>query len=104
MKKLFYLVLALFVMQMSSRAAAVVIEVKGSYFYPAEKTFQDIYGVGFMYGGEFSLSVWKNLEVWAGGYYFTRDGLLTFTGEETTLRIIPLSGGLQYRISSGVLS
>lgn len=83
---------------------SVTIEAKGSYFYPMEGAFQDIYGGGLMYGGEVSVGIWKGLEVWAGGYYFTRDGQLTYTGEETALKIIPLGGGLKYKITQGLLS
>ena len=83
---------------------AVTIEAKGSYFYPMERAFQDIYGGGLMYGGEVSVGIWKGLEVWAGGSYFTRDGQLTFTGEDTTLQIIPIGGGLKYKITQGLVS
>ncbi len=85
-------------------AGSVTVEVKGSFFYPTEQAFKDIYGGGFMYGGEISLGIWKNLDIWIGGYYFSQYGELSFTGEETSLKIVPLGGGLKYRLSTGVLS
>ncbi len=85
-------------------AGALTIEAKGSYFYPTEQAFKDIYGGGLMYGGEISLGIWKNLEIWVGGYYFSRYSELTYTGEETYLQIVPLGGGLKYKITTGLLS
>ncbi|MGD2295285.1 MAG: hypothetical protein PVF22_05560 [Candidatus Aminicenantes bacterium] len=103
MKKACSLIAALFLVAMFIHARSVTIEAKGSYFYPSEEAFQDIYGGGLMYGGEVSVSIWKNLELWVGGCYFTQDGLLTFTQEDTTLKILPFGGGLKYRITNGVL-
>ena len=86
------------------RAGSITMEVKGSYFYPTEQAFKDIYRGGLMYGGEISVGIWKNLDVWIGGYYFSQYGELTFTEESTHLQIIPLGGGLKYRISTGSVS
>ena len=102
-KALLFLMIIIFA-AVSLNAGAIFIEVKGSYFYPTEQAFKDIYGGGLMYGGEISMGIWKNLDVWIGGYYFSQYGELTFTGEETSLQIIPLGGGLKYRITTGVLS
>ena len=88
----------------SMHAGSITMEVKGSYFCPTEQAFKDIYGGGMMYGGEISVGIWKNLDVWIGGYYFSQYGELTFTEEETSLQIMPLGGGLKYRITSGTVS
>ena len=57
-----------------------------------------------MYGGEVSVGVWRDLDLWLGGSYFSRKGELTFTKEETTLEIIPLGAGVKYRLTRGSLS
>ena len=57
-----------------------------------------------MFGGEISVGIWGNLDIWAGGYYFSQYGELTFSGEETSLQIMPLGGGLKYKIISGKIS
>ena len=85
-------------------AGSVTVEVKGSFFYPTEQAFKDIYGSGSIFGGEISLEILKNLDVWIGGDYFSQNGELTFTGEESSLQIVPLGGGLKYWITTGVLS
>lgn len=80
------------------------IEAKGSYFSPTEAVFKDIYGGGFTFGGEFTVRIWKNLQLWFGGNYYSGDGELTYTGEETSLQIIPIGGGLKYKFKAGALS
>lgn len=79
-------------------------EVKGSYFSPSEEAFKDIYGGGFTFGGELTLGILKNLQLWFGGSYFSQNGELTYTKEETSLQIIPLGGGLKYKLNAGILS
>ena len=61
-----------------------------------EKAFRDIYGEGIMYGGEVNIRVWKALEVWFGASYFYKKGELTFTKEETKLKIVPIGAGIKY--------
>ncbi len=104
MRKVLIVLSIVFFAAVCLRAGSVTIEVKGSYFYPTEQAFKDIYGGGLMYGGEISLGIWKNLDVWIGGNYFSQNGELTFTGEETSLQIVPLGAGLKYSLSTGVLS
>jgi len=86
------------------QAGSVIFEVKASYFVPTEKAFNDIYGSGLMYGGEITVGIWKNLDIWAGGSYFSKYGELSYTGEETHLQIVPLGGGIKYRFTSGILN
>jgi hypothetical protein len=80
-------------------AGEVQCKIKGSYFYPSDKAFQDIYGGGMMYGVEASTEILKNLEMWVEADYFSRKGELSFTKEETKLKIIPAGGGARYIIS-----
>lgn len=104
MKKIIIIVVFVVFMLGVVNAADFKIELKGHYFQPSEGAFKDIYGGGIMYGGEVSIGVWQNLEVWFGGSYFSKTGELTFTKEETKLEIFPLGAGLKYRLSEGVLS
>jgi len=79
------------------------VKVGINYFIPSEKVFKDIYGGGMMYMGEINIAIWKSLELWIGGSYFLKKGKLTFTEEETKLEIIPIGGGLRFRLSTGRL-
>ena len=103
-KKIIVLIALVCFMSGLANAADVIIEFKGSYFSPSESFFKDIYGGGIMYGAEVSFSVWKQLDVWLGGSYFTKKGELTFTKEETKLDIMPIGGGLKYRLTTGVFN
>lgn len=83
-----------------ARAADIRIELKTNYFAPSDKAFKDIYGGGIMYGGELNIGIRQNLDLWLRGSRFSKKGELTFTREETKLRIVPLGGGIAYRIST----
>ncbi len=104
MRKVLAALSIIFFVAVSLHAGSVILEVKGSYFYPTEQAFKDIYGGAMTFGGEISLAIWKQLDIWVGGHYFSQYGELTFTGEETHLEIMPLGGGLKYRITTGVVS
>jgi len=104
MRKVLTALMIIIFAALSMNAGAIIFEVKGSYFYPSEQAFKDIYGGGLMFGGEISVGVLRNLDIWIGGYYFSQYGDLTFTEEETSLQIIPLGGGLKYKIISGNVS
>jgi len=80
------------------------IKIGLNYFTPSEKVFKDIYGGGIMYGGEINIGVWKRLELWIDGGYFSKKGKLTYTEEETKLKIIPIGGGLKYVFGTEVLN
>jgi hypothetical protein len=104
MKKLIGMIVVLLFVSGSVGAANVILEFKIQYFSPTEEVFKDIYGGGVMYGGEVSIGVWKGLELWLGGSYFSREGELTYTKEKTELQIIPVGGGLRYRWQGRSLS
>jgi hypothetical protein len=72
-----------------------------SYFFPAEERFKTVYGNAMVLDAELTFGIWKGLEVWAGGSYLSKKGELTYTKEETKLKITPLRGGLKYRIIKG---
>ena len=87
-----------------ANASDVIVELRAHYLHPSEEAFRDIYGGGMMYGGEISIGVRRELDVWFGGSYFSKKGELTFTKEETKLEIYPLGGGLKYRLTTGAFS
>ncbi len=101
MKRLILLFIALNIVLGISYGLDIKIEIKGGYFYPSEKAFKDIYGGGFSIGGEISVGVLKNLSIWVGGNYFTKKGKLTFTQEDTEIKLIPIGGGLKYEFPTG---
>ncbi|MDW7759899.1 MAG: outer membrane beta-barrel protein [Acidobacteriota bacterium] len=80
------------------------IQARGAYFIPSEAVFKDIYDGGVVYGGEISLKISGGLSLWAGGSYFNKSGVLTFTEESTTLQLIPIFGGLQYKMNLSRIS
>jgi hypothetical protein len=102
MKKLILIIISMIFLSGLANALEVIVEVRAHYLHPSEKAFRDIYGGGTMYGGELSIGVWRGLEVWFGGCYFSKKGELTFTKEETKLEIYPIGGGLKYRLSTGI--
>lgn len=77
------------------------VKVGINYFIPSEKAFKDIYGGGMMYMGEINIRIWRNIELWIGGSYFSKKGKLTFTQEDTKLEIIPIGAGLKFWLSTG---
>lgn len=96
MKKLIVMIAVTISFSGLADATDFMVELKGHYFSPSEKTFRDIYGGGMMYGAEASIGVWRELEIWFGGSYFSKKGELTFTIEETKLRIVPIGVGVRY--------
>ena len=103
MRKLIIIMVTVIFLSGLANATNVIVELKAHYLHPSEEAFRDIYGGGMMYGGEISIGVWRGLDVWFGGSYFSKKGELTFTKEETKLEIYPLGGGLKFRLSRGIL-
>jgi len=102
MRKLIIILVTGFLLSGLANASDVIVELRAHYLHPSEKAFRDIYGGGMMYGGEVSIGVWRSIEVWFGGSYFSKKGKLTFTKEETKLEIYPIGGGLKYKLSTGI--
>jgi len=74
------------------------LQARGAIFFPADQTFRDIYQGGAIWGGEFGAAIAPNVSLWAGVDYFSKSGRLVYTGEETSLRIVPLGAGLKVGI------
>lgn len=104
MKKLIIIIVSVILLSGMANASDVIVELRAHYLHPSEEAFRDIYGGGMMYGGELSVGIWRGLDVWFGGSYFSKKGELTFTKEETKLEIYPLGGGLKYRLTTGVFN
>ena len=101
MRKLTTILLVTICLSGLAYASDVTVELKAHYFSPSEQAFKDIYGGGLMYGAEISIGVWRDLDLWFGGSYFSKKGELTFTKEETKLELFPIGGGIKYRILNG---
>ncbi len=71
------------------------IEFIGSFFYPSEKSFRDIYESGIKYGLDLGRRLGKRLELHLERGYFTEKGKLTLTQEGT--RVWLNSWGLNLR-------
>ncbi len=79
--------------------AGLTVEAKGAFFVPADKAFRDSYKSGPLFGLELAYPVADNLSIWAGAEYFSKSGTLSFTGESTKIRIVPLYAGLKVGLS-----
>ena len=77
------------------------IKIGVNYFKPSEQRFIDIYGKGLEYEGEITFRIWKRFGLWFGGGYFNKTGELTFTKAKTEVTIIPIGGGINFRILQG---
>jgi hypothetical protein len=77
---------------------ALYLQARGALFFPADQAFRDIYGGGPVWGGEFGAAITSNVTLWAGVDYYSKNGRLVYTGEETSLRIVPLGAGLKVGI------
>jgi len=71
-------------------------EISGSYFYPSEKAFRNIYGTGIMYGLDIGRRIWKDMELHLEVRYYSKKGQLTFTKERTRVKLIPLTISSRY--------
>jgi hypothetical protein len=92
----FIVIFFLYMLFISVSAFASYISARVSYFQPSDEFFKNIYGSGGCYGGEISFEIYKGLHIWGGTEYFSKKGKLTFTKEDTEIRITPFFGGLKY--------
>ncbi len=72
-----------------------------NYFRPSKQIFRDIYGNGVMYRAEICIGIWRGLELWMAGGYFSKNGKLSFTDEGTKLQILPVGWGIKYVSTKG---
>jgi hypothetical protein len=104
MRKLAAIIITNLCLSGSAIATDITFELKVHYFGPSDQAFQDIYGGGLMYGAEINIRAWESLDLWFGGNYFSKTGELTFTDEETELKLFTIGGGVKYRILSRIFA
>ncbi len=75
------------------------LTAKAGYFWPSDEIFREVYKGGPIFGGEFALTIVKGLDAWVGADFFSKTGELTFTEEDTKIRILPVYAGLRYRFT-----
>jgi len=85
-------------------AAGVKIELRGGFFSPSDQAFREIYGGGPAFGADLVLGLTKKLDLWMGGSYFHKKGGLSYTAEETAVKIRSIGWGIRYRYDRGRLS
>lgn len=85
-------------------SAAIRAEIKTAYFSPKDEAFKDIYGGGPSLGAELGIKTGRFLGLWVCGEYFSKKGKMTFTEEETTLKIMPITAGLSVELNLGPFS
>ncbi|MBD3414302.1 MAG: hypothetical protein GF421_07730 [Candidatus Aminicenantes bacterium] len=99
MKKLICVFVFSLVLAGSVWAQGGALEVRGLYFHPVDKRFQDVYSSGAVFGVEGILGLGKHVDLWISGDYFRKKGELIYSKKETTVRIIPIAAGLRWRFS-----
>ncbi len=80
------------------------IKIKGAYFQPSNNSFKDMYKNRLLGEGEFAVRVFKFIELWLGGNYYSGKGKLPFSQEDTNMRLIGIGGGLKFRATIGAFS
>ncbi len=79
-------------------------KIFADYFVPSEQSFKDIYGGGMAFGAEVNIKVWRLVDFWLVGNYYSKGGRLPFTKEDTDMTIIPIGLGLKLRVQRGALN
>jgi len=75
--------------------SAATVEARIGYFRPNSQDVRDVYKNGLVFGADLTVPLWKGLGFWAGADYIHKNGKLTYTLEDTTLRVVPLFAGLK---------
>ena len=72
------------------------------YFQPQDPLVKEIYGKGDMiYGARMGIRVWQGFYLWLSAAQFQIISKTTFTGDKTTLTLLPVSVFLRYSIGLG---
>jgi len=80
------------------------IEIIANYFTPEEGVFKDTYGSGLMEGAELNFGLWDMLEMWVAIKNFSKRSEPDTAGLESSIRYIPLEGGLKIRFNKGLIN
>jgi hypothetical protein len=81
-------------------SSAVMFEVRAG---GLRLNSQGVYKIGLVVGADITVPVWKDLGLWFGADYYSKKGKLTFTLEDTTLRVVPLFAGLKLQAASSAV-
>lgn len=95
-KRLIIAGIGFFLLSSILNAKVFRIEISGSFFYPSENAFRNIYGKGIKYGLDISSNIRENIELHIEVNYFSKKGKLTFTQESTRVKIVPFGANLRY--------
>lgn len=87
-----------------ANASTIRAEIKGAYFRPTDAAFKEIYGQGQTYGAEIGLKLGKFFSFWVAAENFSKKGKMSFTQEETNLKIIPINVGVSLEIPLGLFA
>ncbi len=75
------------------------------YFQPQEDLFKKIYGEGdVLYGARLGVHLWKGFHVMVSASQYQVISKTTFTGDKTTLTLLPVSFFLRYTVGRGFFS
>ena len=103
MRRLIIVFTLIIFLPMLLSAQHLKIEAKSGQFRPSENAFSDVYGNGWRHIGEISLGVDINnlhgIDVWINGKHFNKKGKLTYTEEETKVKMLGFGTGLRYRLN-----
>jgi len=80
------------------------IKIKGAYFLPSRTAFKDTYKNRWLGEGEVTVRVFKFIELWLSGNYYSGKGKLPFSDEDTSMTLIGMGGGLKFRVTLGKFS
>jgi hypothetical protein len=81
-------------------SSAVTVEARMGYLRPNSQDVRDVYKNGLVFGADLTVPLWKALGFWAGADDYHKKGKLTYTLEDTTLRVVPLFAGLKLQSTS----
>lgn len=98
--KIFIIILCLLIPGVLS-SKSFIVEVKAGYFNPSDDMFKDIYGGNTSIGAELALLLNDWLGVWVDFRTFNNDGKLTYTGEDTEIKLTAISFGAKYILKVG---
>jgi hypothetical protein len=81
-------------------SSPTAFEVRVGGLYLNSKEVRDVYRIGLVVGADLTIPVWKGLSLWVGADYYSKKGKLTFTLEDTTLRVVPVFSGFKLQATS----
>ena len=94
----FSIVLGFILLAPSLLASDLSMTIFGQYFIPSDSAFKDLYGNGGAFGGKIKYSFGTNYGIWLSGSYYKQEGELSFTKEETVVKVVPLAAGISFQI------